>query len=109
MGGASSAWAAGEIGGQVQNDQGQPAAGAAVKLFAVAKSKDQVSDAQGNFKFGSLDSGNYVVSVELEGFEPVTCPGVRILGGLSRTFAIKLMPAGGEARSSCRDAAAANP
>jgi hypothetical protein len=109
VGGASSAWAAGEIGGQVQNDQGQPAAGAAVKLIVAGKSQDQASDAQGNFKFDNLASGNYVVTVALDGYEPVTCPGVRILASLSRTFAIKLVPAGGEARSSCQDAAPANP
>lgn len=94
---------AAEVDGQVQDAQGQPLEGVSVKLLKAGKaaSLQQTSDAQGNFRFEGLASGVYVAAASMDGFSPVTCPGVRVLSGLTRRLAIKMMKAEGEKPSSC--------
>jgi carboxypeptidase family protein len=93
----------GEVDGQVQDGQGQPLQGVEVKLFKAGQgtSVQQTSDAQGNFRFNGLASGVYIAAASREGYAEVTCPGVRVMAGLTRRLAIKLMPAKGEQPSSC--------
>lgn len=97
----------GDIKGQVQDAQGQPLAGIAVTLLHAGgkDTQEKTSDAQGNFHFGNLNRGVYVVSVSSEAYAPVTCPGARIIGSLTRNFVLKLIPAEGEQASSCTAAA----
>jgi hypothetical protein len=99
--------AGGEVGGQVQDAQGKPLPAVAVTLLAAGgkAAQNQTADAQGNFHFGGLGSGVYIVTAALDGYAPVTCPGARILSGLTRRFAIKLAAAGGGEGSSCAPAA----
>jgi len=106
IGGPALAQGAGEVDGHVQDAQGQPLQGVGVKLIKTGKeaSQQQTSDANGNFQFGSLASGVYIALASLDGFDPVTCPGVRIFSGLTRRVEIKLMPAEGEKPSSCESA-----
>jgi hypothetical protein len=104
---AGAAFAAGgSVEGQVQDTQGKPLPGAAITLLeAGAKAtQNQTTDAQGNFHFGGLSSGVYILTVTLDGYAPVTCPGGRLLSGLTRRFEVKLAAAGGAA-SSCAPAA----
>lgn len=98
--------AGGSVEGQVQDTQGKPLPGVAIVLLAAGGKAphNQTTDAQGNFHFDALASGVYTVTVTLEGYAPVTCPGSRILTGLNRRFEIKLAPAGG-APSTCAPAA----
>jgi hypothetical protein len=97
----------GDIKGQVQDAQGQPIPGMTVKLLQAGKGdpREQVSDAAGSFQFADLAAGVYIVTVAQEGYSPVTCPGLRIVG-VSRQVWITLVPAGGEQQSSCRQAEA---
>lgn len=94
---------AGEVDGHVQDSQGQPLQGVTVKLLKAGKgaNQQQASDAQGNFRFSGLASGVYIAAASHEGYAEVTCPGVRVMAGLTRRLAIKLMPAEGEQPSSC--------
>src|SRR4030095_3353336 len=94
---------AGEVEGHVQDAQGQPLQGVSVKLLKAGKetNQQQTSDAQGNFRFSGLDSGVYIAAASHEGYAEVTCPGVRVMSGLTRRLAIKLMPAESEQPSSC--------
>jgi len=91
--------------GQVQDPQGKPVAGAAVTLLAGGgkASKNQTTDAQGSFHFEDLTSGVYTVTAALDGYAPVTCPGSRLLSGLTRRLEIKLAVTGGT--STCAPAA----
>lgn len=95
----------GDIKGQVLDAQGQPIPGVTVKLLQAGKgdSREQASDATGSFQFADLTSGVYIATVAQEGYSPVTCPGLRIVG-VTRQLRITLTPAGGERQSSCRQA-----
>lgn len=93
----------GEVDGMVQDAQGKPLPGAEVTLLKAGdqSGKKQVSGADGGFKFDALASGVYIASASLEGYEPVTCRGIRLVSGQTRRLEIKLGPAGGEQPSSC--------
>ena len=103
LGGPALAQGSGEVDGHVQDDQGQPVQGVSVKLLKAGKgaNQQQTSDGQGDFHFKGLASGVYVAAASRDGYGEVTCPGVRVVGGLTRRLAIKLMPAEGDKQSSC--------
>jgi len=94
---------AGEVEGHIQDAQGQPLQGVSVKLIRAGKAanQQQTSDAQGSFRFSGLASGVYIAEASHDGYGDVTCPGVRVMAGLTRSLSIKLMPAGGDKPSSC--------
>ncbi len=97
---------AGEVDGHVQDTQGQPLPGVSVKLLKAGKAANQqTSDGQGDFRFKGLASGVYAAAASRDGYAEVTCPGVRVMAGLTRHVAIKLMPAKGEQPSSCETVA----
>jgi hypothetical protein len=97
---------AGDVMGHVQDSEGKALAGAAVKLLQAGKkeTREQVSDAEGNFHFTGLAGGVYIATAAMEGYAPVTCPGVRIVG-VTRQLEVTLAPAGGQQASSCRQGA----
>jgi Carboxypeptidase regulatory-like domain len=99
------AQANGEITGQVLDVQGQPFPGVTVTLLQAGKkeTREQVSDAEGNIRFKSLDSGVYIATVAKEGYASVTCAGLRIVGQ-ARKLQITLLPADGGQPSTCRPA-----
>jgi hypothetical protein len=87
-----------EVGGQVVDVQGKPLAGVAVTMLKAGEGtpKQQISGADGSFKFDSLPSGVYIAAAAMEGDAPVTCRGIRVVAGQSRRLEIKLVPTGGE-------------
>ncbi|HEV7508764.1 MAG TPA: carboxypeptidase-like regulatory domain-containing protein [Thermoanaerobaculia bacterium] len=93
------------VDGQVKDGQGKPLAGVAVTMLKAGenKPKDQVSGADGSFKFDALPSGVYIGAAAMDGYAPVTCRGIRLVAGQSRRLEIKLMPNGGEP-STCNPA-----
>ena len=95
----------GAIQGHIQDAEGKALAGVTVKLLQAGKKETQekASDAEGNFHFDGLAGGVYIAAVSMEGYAPVTCPGVRIVG-MTRQVQATLLPAGGEQASSCRQA-----
>jgi hypothetical protein len=94
----------GEITGQVQDAQGQPLQGAQIKLLKAGGSENQqqASGADGGFRFEGLASGVYIAMASLDGYAQVTCPGVRLVAGLSRNLAIQMAPEGSDPPSSCK-------
>ena len=102
-GGPVSAQGVGDIRGHVQDSEGKALAGVAVKLLQAGKkeTQEQVSDAEGNFHFTGLAGGVYIATAAMEGYAPVTCPGVRIVG-VTRQLQVTLLAAGGDQGSSCR-------
>jgi len=105
-GGPVLAQGAGEVDGHVQDAQDQPLQGVSVKLVKAGKAanQQQTSDAQGNFRFSGLATGVYIAEASREGYGDVTCPGVRVMSGLTRSLVLKLMPAAGDKPSSCEAA-----
>jgi len=103
--GPAAAQTTGDIKGHVQDAQGQALSGVKVKLLQAGKSesREAATDAEGNFNFEGLDGGVYIATIAMEGYGPVTCPGLRIVG-VTRQLKITLMPSGGEQASSCRQA-----
>lgn len=94
----------GEITGRVLDAQGQPLKGVEVTLLhgGDKSPRKQTSDDQGHFRFDGLASGVYSVTAALDGYSEVTCPGCRLLGGLSRGFEIQMRPAAGGQSSTCK-------
>jgi len=87
-----------EVSGQVLDAEGKPLAGAAVTVLKAGEDtpKKQVSGADGSFKFDALHSGVYIAAVAMNGYASVTCRGIRLVAGQSRSLEIKLQPTGGE-------------
>jgi hypothetical protein len=94
----------GEITGRVLDAQGQPLKGVELTLLHSSDKnpRKQTSDAQGAFRFGDLASGVYSVAAALDGYSEVTCPGFRMMTGLSRAFEIQLRPTEGGKSSTCK-------
>lgn len=72
---AAPAWAAlGSITGTLQDPQGAPVPGAAVRLAESAGEfrAETVSNAQGRYTFANLEPGGYVVTASLQGFKNTT-------------------------------------
>ncbi|HSK75245.1 MAG TPA: carboxypeptidase-like regulatory domain-containing protein [Thermoanaerobaculia bacterium] len=88
----------GDVRGQVRSGDGQALPGITVKLLRAGSqdSLEKASDAQGRFHFDDLKDGVYVVTTSHDGYAPVTCPGARIVRGMTKQFDLKLMPDGGE-------------
>lgn len=101
----------GEVTGHVQDAQGQPLPGAQIKLLKAGgqENQQQASGADGNFRFDGLASGVYIAMVSLQGYAQVTCPGVRLVAGLSRNLAVQMAPEGSDPPSSCKAVEAAAP
>jgi carboxypeptidase family protein len=94
----------GEITGRVLDAQGQPLKGVEVTLLHAGDKNPRkiTSDDQGAFRFGELPSGVYSVAAALDGYSEVTCPGFRLMTGLSRAFEIRMTPAEGGQSSTCK-------
>jgi hypothetical protein len=108
FGGAAVAQSTGSVDGQITDADGNPVTAVTVTLFNPGQdgTKEQASDGEGRFRFGDRAYGVYTVRAALDGFDPVTCPGGRVIPGETRSFAIRLMPAdAGEQASTCTAAA----
>ena len=80
----------GGLGGQVTDEHGSPVAGASVKALSASQSASAVTDATGHFSFISLAPDTYTVSVEKNGYSPVTDPGVSVFADNQITLSLKL-------------------
>jgi hypothetical protein len=99
--GPAVAQSTGSVEGQITDSDGKPMAGVTVTLLKPGQegTSEQVSNAEGRFRFGDLAYGVYTVRASLDGYDPVTCPGGRVLPGQTRSFGIRLMPGTGEQES----------
>lgn len=83
----------GNLYGTTTDAQGQPLPGVTVTVTGFGAPRVQVTDAQGQFRFLSLDPGNYGLKAELDGFSTVEYPSVNIRVGRNTTLEIKLSAA----------------
>lgn len=104
LGGPAVAQSTGSVDGQITASDGKPLPEATVTLYQPGQdgTSEQASDGEGRFRFGDLAYGVYTVRAALDGYDPVTCPGGRVIPGQTRSFAIRLKPAdAGEQASTC--------
>jgi len=71
----------GAVNGMIVDEHGTPLSGAMVQLFSGAGRYEQRTDARGFFTFLGVDVDTYTLSVQLQGFEPFSQPGLTIQGG----------------------------
>jgi len=93
----------GKVQGNVKSADGQPLAGITVTLLHAGKTdiRKMETDEKGSFVFDDLKRGVYIATVAAEGTKRVTCPGVRIVRGLTRELHLTLMPADAVEPSTC--------
>lgn len=89
--GTAAAQQAGSLRGVVQDETGAVIGGAVVKVTGPnGKTLTATSDDNGNFAFGTLDPGDYLLKVELQGFVPFEQPDLKVASGRRETVTVKL-------------------
>jgi hypothetical protein len=83
----------GNVFGTVSDSEGSPLPGVTVTLSGVGAEKTQITDAQGQFRFLSLDPGLYTLKGNLEGFGSIEYPGIEVRIGRNTTVPLSLTPA----------------
>ena len=71
----------GAVAGVLKDDQGAVLPGVTVTLTGVRGSHEQVSDAEGRYRFLALEPGTYELSAALAGFETTKQSGIVITAG----------------------------
>ncbi len=80
----------GGIGGIVTDTAGSPIAGASVKVVSASQSGTTTSDASGRFNFLSLAPDTYTVSLEKDGYQPVSYAGVTVFADNNLTLSFRM-------------------
>ncbi len=83
----------GGLSGVVQDDKGAPVAGAAVKLVSASQVASGKTDAAGRFSFLALAPDTYTVSIEKDGFNPLSYAGVTVFADNQQTLTFHLQSA----------------
>jgi hypothetical protein len=81
----------GSIRGSVKDAEGNPLPGITLTVSgpALMKAESTVSNEEGNFRFGLLRVGEYTLTAELQGFQPVKREGIRV--GLASTVSLAII------------------
>jgi hypothetical protein len=82
----------GNLYGTVTDDKGAPLPGVGVVITRVGAPQVQVTNAQGQFQFLSLQPDIYSFEAQLEGFKSYEIPKINIQTGRNTTLAITLRP-----------------
>ncbi len=80
----------GGITGTVTDTTGSPIAGASVKVVSASQSGTSATDAAGRFNFLSLAPDTYSVSIEKEGYQPVSYAGVTVFADNNLTLSFRM-------------------
>ncbi len=80
----------GGITGVITDTAGSPVAGASVKAVSASQSANGTSDASGRFNFLSLAPDTYTVSIEKEGYQPISYAGVTVFADNNLTLSFKM-------------------
>src|SRR6185503_16927509 len=78
----------GSIRGTVMDGSGAPVAGAKVTASSPSQTISTTTDARGNFGFLSLAPDSYTVSVDKDGYNPISLAGVTVFADNSQTLAL---------------------
>ncbi|HTX56192.1 MAG TPA: TonB-dependent receptor [Candidatus Acidoferrales bacterium] len=80
----------GGLGGQVTDQAGHPLAGVAVKVTSASQVATTTTDSGGHFVFLALAPDTYTVSLQKEGFNPVSIAGVSIFADQNQSLALRM-------------------
>ncbi len=80
----------GGITGVVTDTTGSPVAGASVKVVSASQSASANTDAAGRFNFLSLAPDTYAVSIEKEGYQPLSYAGVTVFADNNLTLSFRM-------------------
>lgn len=83
----------GNLYGRVQDTSGEDLPGVILTLTGVGTDRNQVSDAQGKFRFIGLSPGTYELEAQLEGFTPFAQVGIKIHAGKDTNIDVTMQPA----------------
>ncbi len=83
----------GGITGTVTDEAGAPVAGASVRIVSASQSASATSDAGGRFSFLSLAPDTYTVSIEKDGYNPVSYAGVTVFADNTLTLSFRMTKA----------------
>ena len=78
----------GSIRGTVMDGSGAPVAGAKVTASSPSQTISTTTDARGDFGFLSLAPDSYTVSVDKDGYNPISLAGVTVFADNSQTLAL---------------------
>jgi hypothetical protein len=81
----------GGLGGYVTDEQGKAIAAASVKVLSASQAASGTTDASGHFTFLALAPDTYTVSIQKEGFAPLSVAGVAVFADnqLALTFQLQ--------------------
>ena len=80
----------GNLYGYVEDEQGGRLPGVTVTLSGIGAPRSQTTDARGEYRFISLDPGNYTLTYDLQGFSKVTKSGVQVAVGQNTNTSAQL-------------------
>ncbi|MEO8348527.1 MAG: carboxypeptidase-like regulatory domain-containing protein, partial [Acidobacteriota bacterium] len=80
----------GNLYGYVEDEQGGRLPGVTVTLSGIGAPRTQTTDARGEYRFVSLDPGNYTLNYDLQGFSKVTKTGVQVAVGQNTNTSAQL-------------------
>ncbi len=83
----------GGVTGQVTDEAGAPISGAAVKVVSASQSGSATTDASGRFNFLSLAPDTYTVSIEKDGYNPLSYAGVTVFADNQLTLSFRMQKA----------------
>ena len=83
----------GNVYGTVVDENGGPLPGVTVSISGIGATKTQITDAQGQYRFLSLDPGQWAIRAELEGYGSIEYPGVNVSIGRNTTIPLTLQQA----------------
>ncbi len=83
----------GNLYGNATDNTGAALPGVTVNLTGIGAPKLAITNAEGQFRFLSLDPGNYALSASLDGFSTVEYPNVNLRVGRNTSIEMTLTPA----------------
>ncbi|MBV8197863.1 MAG: carboxypeptidase regulatory-like domain-containing protein, partial [Candidatus Eremiobacteraeota bacterium] len=72
---------------------GTPIAGAKISVTSPSQNASTTTDARGHFAFVSLAPDEYTISLQKEGYEPLSYAGVAVLADAQQTLTLAMRPA----------------
>jgi hypothetical protein len=83
----------GGISGTVTDEKGAPIAGVSVKAISASQTASATTDRGGHFTLLNLPPDTYTISLEKEGFAPISYAGITVFADQQLTQAFQMQPA----------------
>ena len=83
----------GNVSGTVTDESGAPVSGVAIRAVSASQTVAATTDARGAFTFLNLQPDTYTLSVEKDGYNPISYSGVTVFADQTLTLSFKLTKA----------------